>query len=231
MDNNFKKHLIESDKEEYIVKKNSSFLKWYDENIKYVNMPLSTIQTYIDLLAYSCMILYERFGDKYNALHNVLNNEGIPDDLLRLLIGFYRTSHVHIHYDVENFDIDVSFDMLDGQLEKNKLIENIFGINTTYKDIVYLYRFFEKNKFENFDYSELTDLIEKLKFDFDLKLKIYELVTLKILYNKTNTDDAYIMAKQFVKDVNNMHPNMILSTYNIDQIMLSALDESKKYKK
>ena len=102
-----------------------------------------------------------------------------------------------------------------GILEKD--CDNLDSENMTLEDLL---EEFEQQKHDNFDFSELKEVVDTHNKDLELRNIILQLVALKLLYsNKTNPEYGYIRAQRFIDEFNKKIPNLNLSSEQIEKIM------------
>ncbi len=135
----------------------------------------------------------------------------------------------NINYDlnyIDRFLLNANPD--NGQVEIDYYIKKI----TDKTDITLdeLLKIFEKEQKENWDYRELKESVYNHNVDLELRKRILELASLKLLYSKnTIPERGYLRAKNFNIEFNRNITNLNLSTKKIDEIMKRDYNNSKKY--
>lgn len=132
------------------------------------------------------------------------------------IIDFKKFIYIPIVNKYDNTEILIKFTPL-GEIELNNDLKTIINKKTiTLNELLILLKKDYKNKF---DYTKLEKCIYDHQCDINLRNKIFELVTLKLLYsNETIAEHGYERAKLFINEINeNLNTN--LNTTEIDEIV------------
>jgi len=93
-----------------------------------------------------------------------------------------------------------------------------------------LLEIFEKEQKRNWDYTNLKESVYNHNVDLELRKRMLELASLKLLYSKnTIPERGYVRAQRFISEFNKHIPNLNLSTNKIDGIMQMDYSNPKKY--
>lgn len=225
----------EKDKKEYMLNKNKQFLKWYREmtNSGYcVFIDLEELQETIDRIAdwYEYKYpnrefeFYEGVRDpKFQDITSISEHMTVfqllfrlPHNSLCLLEGKYRFCHVSIPYIEDKkpkcrYDggTSISIDSITGMIRCGSL--NYIGITTDSDlrvDIAvdYLKRY---HKECYVDYKPLENTVFQHNIDIELRKKILELASLKLMYSRNSKPEwGYERAKRYINEFKQEIPSL-----------------------
>lgn len=245
------------DKEKYILSGNKEFLKWYSkqqENGYPSYIEISGMQELINNIALWYEMKYPEKEFEFcddTRFHEFKNIESIskylsfeqlmyrlPHKQYSIIKSGYRArgwsypDQIFIKVDIE--ENKFPFEIISADY-KTGIIRNLShgGLNVKYShDITLdeLVTILENSKRTDINFKELKDCVNNHNIDLELRKKVLQLVSLKILYSKNTIPEyGYKRAKRFIEEFNNEIPNLNLTTFDIDKIM--KIDYKKEYEK
>lgn len=115
-----------------------------------------------------------------------------------------------------------------GKVEIDYYIKRI--TNKTDITLEALLKIFEKEQKENWDYTSLKETVYNHNVDLELRKRILELVSLKLLYSEnTIPERGFIRAQRFISEFNKHIPNLDLPINKINEEMKRDYGYSKKH--
>ncbi len=188
---------------EYELLSNKKFLDWFNEEKNYeLSMTiLPRLQEFIDNITEEFQKQYKIHGDTEAVLASTINNlvDGQIDyELYQNCLMDNEVSILHVKND---YEIDIKLNETFGYCKYNKKIENIFGIDIENYSIEKLYNVLD-NITNEFDLSDLKQLIDIKNFNEKLRNKMFDFIVLKLFFESKTPIEGYKIVNNFVKHIN-----------------------------
>lgn len=249
------KNFYQFNRKEYLVKNNKVFLEWYSKQIKkgYIShLDINEMQLLINKIVnwYTLKVPSSNFNNHVNFTNaeNPVNKTLLQQlepklntNEIKTLAGRYRNDLEDNSFSNRSLDIKIrQFDSKSWELKEhiikvanNGMVKRVIGSglesflgnfpkDITIRELLVLFQ----NENTNFDYSQLVECIKRNDVDLDLRVYLFNMVSLSLLYSKRDTlKNELYKAKLFISNVNKDY-NLNLSSEYLDKII--SLDYSNE---
>lgn len=210
------KNFYKNDQKEYIISKNTEFLKWYRKILKegYLSFTtFDTLQETIDMIALWYELKYpERDLEKKYSFAEHTDFENIED--ISGFMGFEQ-----LMYRMPT----LSLNLMKGEY-RHKYHYNLREMDTVIKgekiQFIDVLKYVGDKKIKEIGLDNLGASIKNWNFDLELRKRILKLVALKLLYSpSTKPEFGYARARFFIKEFNQAIPNLNLDPSELDKLI------------
>ena len=233
-------NFYKNDEKKYDLKNNREFLMWFLNSIdsgvkpsKYTKMEdfEGLINSVVDWykLKYPSYVLNSFYKFNVKDISKELDIKQflhrLPLKQYSLMKPDYETNYLSLKGQTSNYKYSyrLLFNSQRGVVKESN-IPDFIGL--TLEEVLYLLKKYQSSV----DYRLLEQTIQNYNFKIELRHRLLELASLKMLYKSENIQEGYTRSKHFIEEFND-ELGLLLSSSEIDNLYKEYTDDKKKLRK